>query len=67
MFPDQSQRVCETMFRLLFAVSPLSRQRLSVLCQLVSMAVGIQCRPLLESTAVWMQVCVNAQDFICIQ
>lgn len=44
-------------FKALFE-SGLEGQKLTMLCKLVSLGVGLQNKPLLDAVAAWMQVCV---------
>lgn len=54
-----------TMFLALFSNIP-DKGRSDILAKLISMAVGIENKALLESTALWMQVSVSYSLHTCI-
>ena len=61
---QESESLRHTMFNTLFAQIP-DKERSDILAKLVSMAVGLQNRHLLECAAVWMQV--NFARFYCVR
>ena len=54
---QESESLQHTMFNTLFAHIP-DKERSDILAKLVSMALGLQNRNLLECAAVWMQVII---------
>lgn len=56
-FTKQNGDACQhAVFNLVFGTSAEDEYKLSLLCKLVSLSVGVQNTAVLDSTAVWMQV-----------
>lgn len=49
------ENVRTPLFQALFGDPELNESRQNILCKLVSLALGVRCKNLLDSTAVWMQ------------